>query len=97
MTTSDKHLQLKAMLQGAGLKVSLVRLKILEVLQRNEQGVRSRELHDCLLLADEQISVLSVRQVLSRLCACGLVERDGDGLYRLLRARLQTAPVALAG
>jgi Fe2+ or Zn2+ uptake regulation protein len=85
------------MLQGAGLKVSLVRLKILEVLHRNDKGLRSRELHGFLLLADEQISVLSVRQVLSRLCACGLVERSDEGLYRLVRDRLQTASVALAG
>ncbi|WJN58285.1 transcriptional repressor [Pseudomonas sp. SO81] len=97
MTANDERQQLKAMLQGAGLKVSLVRLKILEVLQRNDKGLRSRELHGFLLLADEQISVLSVRQVLSRLCACGLVERDEQGLYRLLLVRPQTGSVALAG
>jgi len=97
MTANDERQQLKAMLQGAGLKVSLVRLKILEVLQRNDKGLRSRELHGFLLLADEQISVLSVRQVLSRLCACGLVARDEQGLYRLLPARAQTGSVALAG
>ena len=97
MTANDERQQLKSMLQGAGLKVSLVRLKILEVLQRNGKGLRSRELHGFLQLADEQISVLSVRQVLSRLCACGLVERDEQGLYRLLPARPQTGSVALAG
>jgi Fe2+ or Zn2+ uptake regulation protein len=97
MNASNERQQLKAMLQGAGLKVSLVRLKILEVLQRNPDGLRSRELHGYLLLADEQISVLSVRQVLSRLCACGLVARDDEGLYRLQLARPQGRPVALAG
>lgn len=95
--TADDRQQLKVMLQGAGLKVSLVRLKILEVLQRNEQGLRSRELHEYLQQADEQISVLSVRQVLSRLCSCGLVIRDDDGLYRLQLQRPQGKPVALAG
>ena len=85
--------QLRKLLQGAGLKVSLVRLKILDVLQRSERGLRSRELHERLRLADEQISVLSVRQVLSRLLACGLVTRDDEGLYRLHRS----PPVALAG
>jgi Fe2+ or Zn2+ uptake regulation protein len=97
MAIDNERQQLKAMLQGAGLKVSLVRLKILEVLQRSDKGLRSRELHGFLLLADEQISVLSVRQVLSRLCACGLVERDEQGLYRLLLVRPQTGSVALAG
>lgn len=97
MATNDKRQELKAMLQGAGLKVSLVRLKILEVLQQNAQGMRSRELHDCLRLADEQISVLSVRQVLSRLCACDLVARDVEGFYRLPRTHPRAARVALAG
>src|SRR5688572_32352738 len=97
MAIDNERQQLKAMLQGAGLKVSLVRLKILEVLQRNDKGLRSRELHGFLLLADEQISVLSVRQVLSRLCACGLVERSEEGLYRLALAQPRSASVALAG
>ena len=97
MAIDNERQQLKAMLQGAGLKVSLVRLKILEVLQRNDKGLRSRELHGFLLLADEQISVLSVRQVLSRLCACGLVERSEEGLYRLSLAQPRRASVALAG
>ncbi|WP_052081048.1 transcriptional repressor [Pseudomonas sp. ML96] len=95
--TIDERQQLKNMLQGAGLKVSLVRMKILEVLQRSEQGLRSRDLHGYLLLADEQISVLSVRQVLSRLVSCGLVVRNDDGLYRLSQPHAQTVPVALAG
>ncbi|MDD0841982.1 Fur family transcriptional regulator [Pseudomonas sp. Gutcm_11s] len=95
--TSNERQQLKNMLQGAGLKVSLVRMKILEVLQRSEQGLRSRDLHGYLLLADEQISVLSVRQVLSRLVCCGLVVRDDDGLYRLRSPHAQAVPVALAG
>ncbi|WP_237044600.1 transcriptional repressor [Aquipseudomonas alcaligenes] len=90
---ANERRQLRKLLQGAGLKVSLVRLKILDVLQRSERGLRSRELHERLRLADEQISVLSVRQVLSRLLACGLVTRDDEGLYRLHRSPL----VALAG
>ena len=97
MAIDNERQQLKAMLQGAGLKVSLVRLKILEVLQRSDKGLRSRELHGFLLLADEQISVLSVPQVLSRLCACGLVERSEEGLYRLSLAQPRRASVALAG
>ncbi len=80
------HQQLKGLLQGAGLKVSLVRLKILEVLQRAElegRGLSSRALYVELMRANEQISLLTVRQVLCRLSACGLVARDGDMRYRL--------------
>jgi Fe2+ or Zn2+ uptake regulation protein len=79
--SSEQRRELKALLQGAGLKGSLVRLKVLEVLQGNERGLRSRELYE--RLADEQVSILTVRQVLGRLSACGLVRRDGEGLYRL--------------
>lgn len=75
--------QLRNRLQVAGLKVSLARLKILAVLQHSDQGLRSRDLYEHLRLADEQISVLSVRQVLSRLVTCGVVMRDDAGLYRL--------------
>ena len=55
----------------------------LDVLQRSERGLRSRELHERLHLADEQISILTVRQVLGRLCSCGLVQRDEQGGYWL--------------
>lgn len=82
----SQHQQLKGLLQGAGLKVSLVRLKILEVLLRAEhegRGLSSRALYVELMQANEQISLLTVRQVLCRLGACGLVARDGDMRYRL--------------
>lgn len=39
---ANERRQLRKLLQGAGLKVSLVRLKILDVLQRSERGLRSR-------------------------------------------------------
>lgn len=83
----SQHQQLKSLLQGAGLKVSLVRLKILEVLQHAEcegRGLSSRAVHAELLQANEQISLLTVRQVLCRLGACGLVARGEDALYRLI-------------
>lgn len=74
---------LKVMLQDAGLKGSLVRLKIMEVLHDSGSSLRSRELHERLRLSEEQISILTVRQVLGRLCSCGLVQRDEQGGYRL--------------
>ncbi|MDX5373943.1 MAG: transcriptional repressor [Pseudomonadaceae bacterium] len=79
----ERRQELKAMLQGAGLKGSLVRLKVLEVLHDSERSLRSRELYERLWLAEEQISILTVRQVLGRLCSCGLVQRDERGQYRL--------------
>lgn len=94
---SSHHQQLKNLLQGAGLKVSLVRLKVVEVLLRAQaqgHGLSSRALYVELQQADEQISLLTVRQVLGRLCSCGLIERHSDGCYWLL---LPGAPVSLAG
>ncbi|WP_447590609.1 hypothetical protein [Aquipseudomonas campi] len=91
MNTSHNQQQ-KSLLHSAGLKVSLVRLKVLEVLQRAErQGQRlpSSALHAELMVSDQSISVLTVRQVLCRLCACGLVERDTQRRYRL-RSNLPT-------
>ncbi|MBC9249817.1 hypothetical protein A9179_05965 [Pseudomonas alcaligenes] len=85
MDTNQRQ-QLKILLQEAGLKVSLVRLKVLEVLLRAEQDSRSlssRALFTELQQASEQISLMTVRQVLCRLNACGLVVRQRDAGYRL--------------
>ncbi|WP_437883001.1 transcriptional repressor [Pseudomonas sp. LRF_L74] len=81
------HQEQKDLLQSAGLKVSLMRLKIVEVLQRAETqalGLPAAALHARLMDEDERISILSVRQVLCRLHACGLIERDGKRRYRLV-------------
>ncbi|MEO4045973.1 Fur family transcriptional regulator [Pseudomonas sp. CAU 1711] len=80
---NERHRELRLLLQQAGLKASLVRLKVMEVLQ-GAGAMRSRELHERLLRANEQISMLSVRQVPGRLGACGLVLRDERGCYRLI-------------
>lgn len=79
---NERHRELRLLLQQAGLKASLVRLKVMEVLH-DGGALRSRELHERLLWANEQISILTVRQVLGRLGACGLVLRDEEGCYRL--------------
>ncbi|WP_068829451.1 transcriptional repressor [Pseudomonas sp. BMS12] len=88
---SDERRRLRAILQEAGLKNSLARLKILEALDCSDRALRARELQEQLWLAGEQISILTVRQVLSRLGTCGVVRRDEEGRYHLCRS------VALVG
>ncbi|MCY1279003.1 hypothetical protein D9M68_264830 [compost metagenome] len=74
------------MLQDAGLKNSLGRLKIIEALRRlaGEQGrVSCKELHWALAESGSPLSLVSVRQVLRRLAQKGLVVREGVDFYRL--------------
>lgn len=85
---SDERLRLKAILHDSGLKISLARLKILEVLDGSEHALNARELRELLWQSGEDISILSVRQVLGRLSACGVVVRDEQGCYSLCRTAL---------
>ena len=87
--TNDERQRLKKLLHDSGLKISLARLKILEVLDGSERALSARELCEELSRSGEDISVLTVRQVLGRLGSCAVVARDGDGRYRL-------CPTALA-
>ncbi len=89
----DERQCLRALLQDAGLKVSLTRLKILEVLHVEACSLNARELHERLLQSGEQVSLLSVRQVQGRMKGCGLVRKQADGRFRLC---LPEHPVALA-
>ncbi|CAD5107481.1 hypothetical protein [Zestomonas carbonaria] len=75
----------RRILQEAGLRNSLGRLKIIKALWRiaGEQGtVSSKQLHLELAESGEPLSLISVRQVLKRLTQAGLVVRDGVDRYR---------------
>ncbi|GAB3674005.1 ferric iron uptake transcriptional regulator [Salinisphaera aquimarina] len=80
MQTSD--------LRKAGLKATLPRLKILEVLQRNKQDHLSAEDVYRRLMADEEdIGLATIYRVLSQFEEAGLVIRhhfeDGHALFEL--------------
>lgn len=83
---SVEHRQLRLMLQQAGLKTSMPRLKVLEILclaSFDSHDIPSRVLHERLVEAGEPLSLVSVRQVLGRMVDSGLVEALGAGRYRL--------------
>lgn len=80
MQTSD--------LRKAGLKATLPRLKILEVLQRNKQEHLSAEdVYRLLMDEDEDIGLATIYRVLSQFENAGLVIRhhfeDGHALFEL--------------
>jgi hypothetical protein len=76
---------LRQMLQQSGLKTSMPRLKVLEILclASLEGGIPSRILHKRLVEAGEPLSLVSVRQVLGRMVDSGLVVALGGGRYCL--------------
>ncbi|AOE85865.1 hypothetical protein [Pseudomonas sp. TCU-HL1] len=86
---SVEHHQLRLMLQDAGLKTSMPRLKVLEILclaSFEGHDIAGRVLHERLVEAGEPLSLVSVRQVLGRMVESGLVEAQGGGRYRLAPA-----------
>lgn len=85
---SAERMRLKALLHDSGLKISLARLKILEVLNGSDQALSARELGEQLWQAGEEISILTVRQVLGRLGSCDVVVRDAQGRYSLCQTAL---------
>ncbi|WAG80961.1 hypothetical protein LMK08_09990 [Metapseudomonas furukawaii] len=78
--------RLREMLRRAGLKASMPRLKVLEILYLAswEGGeLSSRRLHERLQDAGEPLTLVSVRQVLGRMVDSGLVIAEGGHRYRL--------------
>lgn len=77
-------------LRKAGLKATLPRLKILEILQNNEAGHLSAEdVYRKLLESNEDIGLATIYRVLSQFEDAGLVIRhhfeDGHALFELER------------
>ncbi|MDE3735239.1 MULTISPECIES: hypothetical protein [Pseudomonas] len=83
------HRQLRQMLQQAGMKTSMPRLKVLEILclaSQEGSDIPSRVLHERLVEAGEPLSLVSVRQVLGRMVDRGLVVAQGASRFRLAPA-----------
>ncbi|MBD2838928.1 hypothetical protein ID144_17940 [Pseudomonas sp. JM0905a] len=77
---------LRQMLQQSGLKTSMPRLKVLEILclaSLDGGNISSRVLHERLVGAGEPLSLVSVRQVLGRMVDSGLVVALGGSRYCL--------------
>ncbi|MDH4653796.1 MULTISPECIES: hypothetical protein [unclassified Pseudomonas] len=81
--------QLRQMLQQEGLKTSMPRLKVLEILCQvflEGDDIPSRFLHERLVDAGEPLSLVSVRLVLGRMVDSGLVAARGGSRYCLAPA-----------
>ena len=75
-------------LKKAGLKVTLPRLKVLEVLERSEPHHMSAEdVYRHLIEQDESVGLATVYRVLTQFESAGIVERhnfdDGHAVYEL--------------
>lgn len=76
----------KHILINAGLRTSLPRVKVLLALEGGQ--LTARQLHDHLVSAGEHLSLVSVFQVIGRLCERNIVVRAGQGRYHLNQAVL---------
>ncbi|TWC23064.1 MULTISPECIES: fe2+ zn2+ uptake regulation protein [unclassified Pseudomonas] len=77
---------IRGLLKSFGLRTSLIRLKIIDILRTSTMENRclgARGVHSQLLEADIPLSFLSVREVLKRLCSVGLVTLNPDKSYSL--------------
>lgn len=75
-------------LRKAGLKVTLPRTKILEILDRNRhQHMSAEDVYRCLLEAGEDIGLATVYRVLTQFESAGLVQRHNfegnQGVFEL--------------
>ncbi|AUF96167.1 fe2+ zn2+ uptake regulation protein [Pseudomonas sp. 02C 26] len=90
---------IRELLRTYGLRTSLIRLKVIDALHaadRNGRSVGVRGIHAQLEQLDIPLSFLSVREVLKRLCAEGVISLGGDKCYSLnpeARAVLESAQV----
>ncbi len=77
-------------LRDAGLKVTLPRIKILEILEKQEESDRhltAEQVYKILLKEDEEIGLATVYRVLTQFEAAGLVSRHhfegGNSVFEL--------------
>lgn len=78
--------QIRELLRSFGLRTSLIRLKVIDALHhadRNGRSIGVRGVHAQLEKLDIPLSFLSVREVLKRLCAEGVITLGSDKCYSL--------------
>lgn len=77
---------IRELLRSFGLRTSLIRLKVIDALHMADRSGRSigvRGVHSQLEQLDIPLSFLSVREVLKRLCAEGVISMGHDKCYSL--------------
>ncbi|MDD1012126.1 fe2+ zn2+ uptake regulation protein [Pseudomonas rubra] len=77
---------IRELLKAFGLRTSLIRLKVIDALHvadRNGRSIGVRGVHSQLEQLDIPLSFLSVREVLKRLCAEGVINLGSDKCYSL--------------
>jgi len=78
--------RIRLLLKSFGLRTSLIRLKVIDALlvaAQSDRRLGVRGVHSQLLDLDIPLSFLSVREVLKRLCAEGVVTFNPDKSYSL--------------
>ena len=75
-------------LKKAGLKITLPRLKVLEVLENHEpHHMSAEEVYKVLIQSESSVGLATVYRVLTQFEAAGIVERhnfdDGHAVYEL--------------
>ncbi|WP_165957281.1 fe2+ zn2+ uptake regulation protein [Pseudomonas sp. H9] len=77
---------IRELLKSFGLRTSLIRLKVIDALHmadRNGRSIGVRGVHSQLEQLDIPLSFLSVREVLKRLSAEGVISMGNDKCYSL--------------
>lgn len=78
--------RIRVLLKSFGLRTSLIRLKVIDALlvaAQSDRRLGVRGVHSQLLDLDVPLSFLSVREVLKRLCAEGVITFNADKSYSL--------------
>ncbi|MNE03784.1 hypothetical protein D3C76_276050 [compost metagenome] len=78
--------QIRELLRCYGLRTSLIRLKVIDTLliaARNGRPIGVRGVHAHLEAMSVELSFLSVREVLKRLCSVGVIRLNTDKCYNL--------------
>lgn len=78
--------RIRVLLKSFGLRTSLIRLKVIDALlvaAEEDRRLGVRGVHAQLLDLDIPLSFLSVREVLKRLCAEGVITFNTDKSYSL--------------
>ncbi|CAN1600506.1 fe2+ zn2+ uptake regulation protein [Pseudomonas mediterranea] len=83
----DRH-NIRELLRHYGLRTSLIRLKVIDALlvaARDGRSITVRGVHHYLGLFAAELSLISVREVLRRLCEEGVILFQPDKSYRFTR------------
>ncbi len=74
-------------LKKAGLKVTLPRVKILEIMEKTKEHLSAEDIYTALVASGEEIGLATVYRVLTQLEAAGLVARhnfeSGQSVFEL--------------